>query len=88
MQKFSPSDPSYVHFVHEVEVIHLDGGDLIAEISAAYDSASQAKEVSSLHVVTGGTGRCAGASGYIHLWGSSLVGADDHEYVAMIRPPR
>lgn len=88
VQEFIPSDPSHVHFIQEDEVLHLEGGDLVAKISAAYDSASPGKQVSSLHVVTGGTGRHAGASGYIHLWGNSLGDAADHEYVASIRTPR
>jgi len=83
-----PSDPSHVQFIQEDEVLHLEGGDLFAKISAAYDSASPGKQVSSLHVVTGGTGRHLGASGYIHVWGSSFADAGGHEYMASIQTPR
>jgi len=85
VQRLTPSDPSHVVFVQEDEVLHLDGGDITSKISAAYDSASPQLEVSSLHVITGGTGRYAGASGYIHLWGDTLAGNSEADYVAVIR---
>jgi len=84
VQRFTPSDPSQVVFIQEDEVLHLDGGDLTSKISAAYDSSSPQLPVSSLHLITGGTGRYAGASGYVQLWGNTVDGSSDADYVAVI----
>jgi hypothetical protein len=48
-------------------VIHTNDGDIAAKVSAAYDSTAREKPCASLHVITGGTGRYAGASGYLQI---------------------
>jgi hypothetical protein len=73
-------------FIQEDEVIHTNDGDITAKISAAYDSTSPEKHFASLHVITGGTGRYAGASGWLQLTGAATNAGQSAEadYVGVI----
>ena len=55
-------------FVSENEVLRLADGDIQGRVNAVFHNQSSDREVASLHTITGGTGRYAGASGYIRLW--------------------
>ena len=69
-------------FVAETEVLRLPDGELRSLVNAVFHSTSPDLEVVSLHTVTGGTGRYAGASGHIRLWRAA---GELFEYVAVIR---
>ena len=86
VQRYTPSDPPNVLFINEDEIIHTNDGDITAKISAAYDSTSPDKQFASLHVITGGTGRYVGASGWLQLTGVATNGALNAEadYAGMI----
>ena len=86
VQHYTPSDPPNVLFINEDEIIHTNDGDITAKISAAYDSTAPEKQFASLHVITGGTGRYAGASGYLQVTGVATNGALNAEadYVGVV----
>jgi hypothetical protein len=82
IQRFEPLAPDGMFFVAETEVLRLPDGDLRTLVNAVFHSKSPDAEVVSLHTVTGGTGRYAGASGHIRLWRAA---GELFEYVAVIR---
>jgi hypothetical protein len=82
IQRLEAVAPDGMFFVTENEVLRLSDGELRSSVNAVFHSKSPDREVASLHAVTGGTGRYAGASGYIRLWRSD---GDAFEYVAVIR---
>jgi hypothetical protein len=82
VQSFAPSTPDGMTFITEKEVLRLADGDLYGLVNAVFDSRSADGEVASIHSITGGTGRYAGASGFIRLWRAS---GERFEYVAVIR---
>ena len=86
VQRYLPSDPENVHFIQEDEVIHTNDGDITAKVSAAYDSTSPEKYFASLHVITGGTGKYAGASGWLQLTGvaTNAGRSAEADYVGVI----
>jgi hypothetical protein len=63
-----PVEPGGVVTITEKEVLHLADGALTARINAVLHEKSPDREVS-FHTITGGSGRYAGASGHIRLWG-------------------
>jgi hypothetical protein len=81
VQSMQPTTPDGVLFITENEVLRLADGELYGRVNAAYHSKSPDGEVSSLHTITGGTGRYAGASGYIRLWRAH---GERFEYAAVI----
>jgi hypothetical protein len=82
IQRLEAVAPDGLFFVTENEVLRLSDGELRSLVNAVFHSQSPDREVASLHTVTGGTGRCAGASGHIRLWRAR---GDVFEYVAVIR---
>ena len=79
----NPLEPDGVVSIAENEVIHLSDGDITAKVNAVYHSESPDHPFVSMHTVTGGNGRYAQASGYIHVWGSA--DAELADYLAVIR---
>ena len=79
----NPLEPDGVVAIAENEVIHLSDGDITATVNAVYHSESPDRPFVSMHTITGGKGRYAQASGYIHVWGSA--GAELADYLAVIR---
>ncbi|HXK24243.1 MAG TPA: hypothetical protein VMS55_16355 [Myxococcota bacterium] len=80
-QKWEPLTPEGMVYVSENEVLRLAAGDLHGRVNAVFHNQSRDREVASLHTIIGGTGRYAGASGYIRLW---RVGGELFEYEAVI----
>jgi hypothetical protein len=68
IQKWEPLTPEGMVFVSENEVLRLADGELHGRVNAVFHNQSADREIASLHTITGGTGRYAGASGYIRLW--------------------
>jgi hypothetical protein len=83
VQSMEPVPPAGVFSITENELLRLADGTLTTRVNAVFNSKSPEREVISFHTITGGTGRYAGASGYIRLWGHA--GRDDYEYAALIR---
>lgn len=82
VQRLEAVPPAGMFFVTETEVLRLRDGELHSLVNAVFHSASADLEVASLHSVTGGTGRYAGASGHIRLWRED---GELFKYVAVIR---
>jgi len=68
IQKWEPLAPEGMVYVSENEVLRLADGEIHGRVNAVFHNQSPDREVASLHTITGGTGRYAGASGYIRLW--------------------
>jgi hypothetical protein len=79
----NPLEPDGVVAIAENEVIHLSDGDVTATVNAVYHAESSDHPFVSMHTITGGNGKYAQASGYIHVWGSA--GAELADYLAVIR---
>ena len=79
----TPVEPDGVVAITEDEVIHLEGGNVTAKVNAVYQAESSDRAFVSLHTLTGGDGRYAGASGYIRVFGSAA--SERADYVAVIR---
>ena len=75
----TPVDPPGLTVIAENEVLHLADGELHARVNAVFNAAAKYPEFSSMHTITGGTGRYAGASGFIQLTaaGSSSAATSD-----------
>jgi hypothetical protein len=82
IQRLEPLTPDGMYFVSENEVLRLPDGELRSAVNAVFHDTSHDREVASLHTVTGGTGRYAGASGHIRLWRAD---GEVFAYVATIR---
>jgi hypothetical protein len=92
IQRLEAVAPDGMFFVTENEVLGLTDGQLRSLVNAVFHSKSPDGEVASLHTITGGTGRYAGASGHIQLWRAH---GERFDYVAVVRlgaaetaPPR
>ncbi len=71
---FLPSQVPGILFGNSSAVIHTQNGDLSVEISGAFNaSPSSDGEFVDLIEVTGGTGKFAGASGYITTSGTATI---------------
>ncbi len=79
----NPVEPAGVFSITENEIIHLPDGDLTAKVNAVYHGESPDRPYISMHVITGGNGKYAQATGYIRLWGYGDRGPAD--YLAVIR---
>jgi hypothetical protein len=79
----NPVEPAGVFSITENEVIHLSDGDITAKVNAVYHGESPDQPYISMHIITGGNGKYAQASGYIRLWGNGGGGLAD--YLAVIR---
>lgn len=85
VQSMSPVEPDGVVSITENEVIHLADGEITAKINAVYHAESPDHEFISMHTIVGGSGRYAGASGYIRLWGHGGADPAADRYLAVIR---
>ena len=83
VQSMEPVPPDGVFTITENELLRLGDGTLTTRINAVYNQKSPEREVISFHTITAGTGRYAGAAGYIRPWGHASSG--DFEYAALIR---
>lgn len=86
IQAFIPADPAYVLHIHENEVITFpDGSTLTGKVNASLNAGSPTGEYASLHTITGGTGRYAGATGYLQYSGTANPAAC--KYFATVTVP-
>ena len=69
----TPVEPEGLVSITENEVLHLQGGDLHARVNAVYHGTSPDGEFSSMHTIVGGTGRYAGATGFLQLTGRGFL---------------
>ena len=67
VHSMTPVEPEGLVSITENEVLHLQGGDLHARVNAVYHGTSPDGEFSSMHTIVGGTGRYAGATGFLQL---------------------
>lgn len=81
-----PSVPSVASYVNGI-VIRTAEGDLMCTEAGAANTAGDG-EFSGLCEITGGTGRLAGASGYLHFFGVfNPVSGGSYDYVGKVTLP-
>jgi hypothetical protein len=78
----TPVDPPGLVVIAENEVLRLPDGELHARVNGVFNGAAKDPEFSSMHTITGGTGRWASATGFLQLTGRGFV---ECSYVGRIR---
>jgi hypothetical protein len=82
IQRWEPTSPDGVVLIAENELLRLADGQLYGRVHAIFPGKSPDREVVRVHTITGGSGRYAGASGFIRPW--NVVDADRFQHDAVI----